>query len=118
MADVPNAGLDAAQNAIIATSTTYYLGLNTGDPGKTGASEGGDGRQSIQFNASSSGSQTSSTGQTWSSAVGGFTYTYFSVWSAATSGTYLRGGQLTAGITPSAGSQIQFNSGAVTFTAS
>jgi len=102
----------------VSNVTTYWLGLNTGDPGKTGANEGGDGRQSITFGSSSSGSQASSSGQTWGSAVGGFTYSFFSVWSASTAGTYIRGGSLTANITPSAGSQIQFSSGAVTFTAS
>lgn len=118
MADVPNTGLDAAQNAIISSATTYYLSLHTADPGKTGASEGTDGRQSIQFGASSSGTQSSSTGQTWSSAVGGQTYTYFGIWSASTGGTYIRGGSLSASITPPAASQITFAIGAVTFTAS
>lgn len=117
MSQVPNAGLDAAQNAIIASATTYYLGLNTGDPGKTGASEGGDGRQAIQFGASSSGSQASTDAQTWSSAVGGYTYTYFSVWSASSGGTYERGGQLSSSIDPTAGQEIEFAIGAVTFTA-
>lgn len=117
MPEVPNTGLDAAQNAILTASTTYYLSLHTADPGKTGASEGTDGRQTIQFGASSAGTQASTTAQTWSSAVGGQTYSYFGVWTAASGGTFLRGGPLTANITPSAGSQIQVASGQITFTA-
>jgi|SRR6185437_6650265 len=118
MADVSAAELDAAQNAILATATTYYLGLNTGDPGQTGANEGGDGRKAITFAASSGGTQASNNAQTWNSAVGGFTYTNYSVWTAPTGGTYLRGGALNSNITPPAASQIQFLSGAITFTAS
>jgi hypothetical protein len=118
MSDVPNAGLDAAQNAIVSDATTYYLGLNTGDPGQTGAHEGGDGRQAITFAASSGGSQASDDAQNWSSAVGGYTYTNFSVWSASSGGTYVRGGALTTSITPGAGQPIQFISGATVFTAS
>ena len=118
MTDVSSAELDTAQNAILSSVTTYYLGLNTGDPGATGAHEGTDGRQVITFAASSGGSQASSDGQTWSSAVGGQTYGYFSIWTAGTSGTYLRGGSLASSITPPAGAQIVFAIGAVVLTAS
>lgn len=118
MSYVPNAGLDAAQNAIIATATTYYLSLHTGSPGTTGANEGTDGRKAITFAASSSGSQASNDTQTWASAVGGQTYSYFGIWSASTGGTFVRGGSLTSNITPGAGAQISVASGAITFTAS
>lgn len=117
MADVATAMADAAQNAIFATVTNYYLSLHTGDPGATGASEGSEGRQAIQFGASSGGTQASTTSQTWASAVGG-TYTYFGIWSAASSGTYKRGGALTASISPPAASQITVAIGAITLTAS
>lgn len=115
---VPSAKADAAQNAILATATTYYLSLHTASPGTAGNNEGPDGRQAIQFNASSSGTQTSSTSQAWSSAVGGNTYGWFGVWSASTGGTYIRGGTLTSNITPGAGAQINVASGAISFTAS
>ena len=118
MTDVASAELDAAQNAILATSTTYYLSLHTGDPVGTGAHEGTDGRQAITFNASSSGTQTSSNGQTWLSVAGGQTYAYFGIWTAASSGTYLRGGSLTSSITPPAAAEVVFASGAITLTAS
>lgn len=118
MADVPNTGLDAAQNAIITAGTTYYLSLHTADPGKTGASEGTDGRQAITFGSSSGGTQTSTNGQTWGSAAGGHTYSYFGVWTASSGGTYVRGGSLSPVIIPPAGSEILFATGAITFTAS
>lgn len=116
MADISSAAADTAQNAII-TSTTYYLGLNTGDPGSTGAHEGTDGRQAITFASSSGGTQASSNSQTWSSAVGGQTYTDFSIWTIATGGTYIRGGALTEDISPAAGNEIQVASGGIVLTA-
>jgi hypothetical protein len=192
MSNVAAAELDAAQNAILAAGTTYWLSLHTAAPGETGAAEGTDGRQSITFAASSGGSQASNDAQTWASAKGGQTYTDFGIWNmnggvslstalvsgtayttlavtaipaalasgatvtlisgantqtytlsaaaaaAATSlavtslaanysypvgsvvqvGSYLRGGPLSASITPPAGSEITFASGAVTLTAS
>lgn len=116
--DFPTTNLDAALGAIFSTATTYYLGLNTASPGQTGANEGTDGRQALQFAAASGGSMASSDSQTWSSAVGGQTYADFSIWSAATSGTYEGGGTLTASITPSAGTQISVATGGITITAS
>jgi len=118
MANVAAAELDAAQDAIIAAGTTYYLSLHTAAPGETGASEGTDGRQAITFAASSGGTQASNDAQTWASAKGSQTYTDFGLWTAATSGTYLRGGPLTSSITPPAGSEITVASGAITLTAS
>jgi hypothetical protein len=117
MPDVPSAQLDVANNAILTAGTTYYLSLHTADPGAGGASEGGEGRQSIVFASSSGGTMTSNTSQLWASAVGG-TYPNFGIWTAASGGTYKRGGQLTSSISPSAGVQIVFSSGAITFTAS
>lgn len=118
MADVSSANLDAAQNAIIVPSTTYYLSLNTGDPGATGANEGsGLTRQTITFAASSGGTQASNSAQAFTSMPGSVTYTYFSVWSALTGGTYERGGSLSASITPPSGSTVNVASGGITFTA-
>lgn len=117
MTDVSTAMADAAQNAIFATSTNYYLSLHTADPAATGANEGSEGRQAIQFGASSSGTQASTTGQTWASAVGG-TYTYFGIWTASSGGTYRRGGSLTPSISPPTTASITFAIGAITLTAS
>jgi hypothetical protein len=64
--DVAPAELDAAQNAILVTGTTYELSLHAGDPGGTGANEASGGsyaRQAITFAASSGGSQASNNAQ-------------------------------------------------------
>jgi len=120
--DVPNAGLDAAQNAIIVASTTYELSLHTADPGTTGstaaASEGTDGRQPITFGASSAGVQTSTNNQTWSSPHGSQTYGYYGIWTNATTPVYLRGGQFSLAFIPSAGVPFTISAGGITFTAS
>jgi hypothetical protein len=117
MARISSADADTAQNAVLVPSTTYYVSLNTSDPGATGTGEGTDGRKAITFASSSAGSQASSNSQSWPSAVGGQTYTFFSIWTAATAGSYKRGGTLTS-ITPSAGSTISIATGAITLTAS
>jgi hypothetical protein len=91
MPRITTAQADAAQNAAIVPATGYFLSLHTADPGTTGASEGTDGRKAITFASSSGGSQASNSAQSWPSAVGGQTYTFFGVWTAITAGTYLRG---------------------------
>jgi hypothetical protein len=117
MARITTAQADAAQNAVIVPSTTYYLSLHTTDPGTTGTGEGTDGRKAITFASSSGGSQASNLAASWPSAVGGQTYAFFGLWTAITAGTYLRGGTLTS-ITPPAASTISVASGAITLTAS
>jgi hypothetical protein len=113
---ITTAAADVAQNAAIVPATTYYLSLHTANPGATGAGEGTDGRKAITFAASSGGTQASNSAQSWTPAAGGQTYTFFGVWTAATGGTYLRGGTLTP-ITPLAGNTITAAAGAVTLTA-
>jgi|SRR5215471_3092233 len=113
MPDVANASLDAAQQAILAPGTQYWLSVHSADPGGTGAAEGPDGRQPIHFAASSAGSQQSTDAQTWPTVVGGTTYSNFGVWTAASAGTYLRGGQLALTVVPPPGTQLQFAPGAV-----
>ena len=117
MARITTAQADVAQNAVLVPSTTYYLSLHTADPTTAGTGEGTDGRKAITFGSSSTGTQASSNSQSWPSAVGGQTYTFFGIWTAATAGSYLRGGTLTS-ITPTAGSTISVATGAITLTAS
>jgi hypothetical protein len=118
MARITTAQADVAQNAVIGAGTTYYLSLHTTDPGTAGSGEGTDGRKAITFGSSSGGSQASTNSQSWSSAAGGQTYNYFGIYTAATAGTYLRGGTLTSAITPAAGATITVATGAITLTAS
>jgi hypothetical protein len=118
MPRIATAQADSAQNAVLVPSTGYFLSLHTGDPGTTGGNEGTDGRKGITFASSSGGTQASSNSQSWPSAVGGQTYGYFGVWTAATAGTYLRGGALLSSITPGVGASISVATGAITVTAS
>lgn len=124
MPDIDVADLAAAQSAVLVAATTYYLSFNTADPGNTGASEGASlTRQAITFGTPTSASpsvQASTDAQSFASMPGGATYTYFSVWDAATAGNYKRGGALTpsGGITPAAGSTVTVAIGAITFDAS
>lgn len=118
MADVPGSKLDAAQDAIVIPATTYYLGFNTGTPGDTGANEGTAGRMAIKWGTSATGTQANTISGTLATAPGAETYTHFSVWTASSGGTYVRGGSLTPSITPGAGSTITVAVGALKFTAS
>lgn len=126
MARITTAQADVGLDAIIVTGTVYYLGLNTADPGTTGASEVTGGsyvRQAITFSAASAGSKASG-GTDASQSFTGMPAEaggcpYFSIWTASTAGTFLEGGT-TTGLSGaiSAGSTVTFASGAVTFTLS
>jgi hypothetical protein len=118
MARVATAQADVAQNAILGSSTNYYLSLHTADPATSGTGEGTDGRRLVTFAASSAGTQASSNAPSWSAAAGGQNYSWFGVWTAATGGAYLRGGALTATISPGAGATISFAVAAIQLTAS
>lgn len=120
MSNVAAAELKEAQDKIITSGTTYYLSLHTGEPKGTGEHEGTDGRQVIKFGEATSAIpsvQESTDEQVWSSVAGGQTYKYFGIWTASTSGTYKRGGALTSEITPPAGAEVVFATGAVTLKA-
>lgn len=124
MADLPTAGATSMLNAApTPTGTTYFMGLNTGDPGTTGANEVSGGsylRQAITFGSASAGVQTSTNSQSFAgmpAEAGGVPY--FSLWSTTTGGTYMGGGQ-TSGLSGSisSGTTITFNTGGVTLTVS
>ena len=122
MPRLPNAQLNAALQAMFVPSTTYYLGINSADPGTTGASEitGYTGnRPSIVFGSAVAGVQASTTSQAFAAMpaeAGGVPYA--TIWTAASGGTYLGGGPTTGlgGSIPS-GATINFAIGAVTWTA-
>lgn len=95
---LPAAQANAGVAAMFVPTTTYYGGLNTGSPGTTGANEALTDytpRPAVVFGAASSGVELTTDSQTWTCTTG-FTATYFSFWTAATSGTYLGGGTLTS----------------------
>lgn len=95
MADLSISGADAALGAILPAGTTFYLGLNTADPGSTGADTTALPFQSITFGTAASGSVASTSSQSFTNVPGSVTYTNYSVWSgpsttlttALTSGT-------------------------------
>ena len=99
---------------------TQYLSLHTADPGTTGGSEvtgGSYARQSITWNAASSGTQTSSNAQNFTG-MPATTIGYFGIWSASTAGTYLGGGTVGGVTTVPSGSTVAFASAAVSLTVS
>lgn len=110
---VENAGLDAK----IVTGTTYYLGLNTANPGTTGANEvtgGSYARQAIVFGtAASGGTKASTTAQSFTS-MPAVTVTSLCLYTAATGGSAVWGGALDSSLTIPAGSTVNFAIGAVT----
>lgn len=121
---LPNTQASAGINGILAfnggtapvAGTSFYLGLNTTSPGQTGANEvtgGSYARQTLTFAAAASGVATSSDAQNFTS-MPSTTIDYFSIWSAAASGTYGLGGQLTSSLTVPAGATVAFATGAVT----
>ncbi len=120
MARLPVAQEDAALGAMFVAATTYYLGLNTTDPGTTGAGEvtgGSYARQALTFGTAASGSVASTNAQSFTgmpAEASGIPYA--SIWTAATAGTYL-GGLTTTGLSGaiSAGSTIDVAIGGVTW---
>lgn len=78
--------------------STVYASLHTGDPGTSGTSEvtgGSYGRQAITWAAASGGSKSSSSIPAIS-VPASTTVGWFGLYSAATSGTFLGGGSLSA----------------------
>jgi hypothetical protein len=112
MARLPAAGENAAGNAVLVAGTTYYISLHSADPGTTGASEfsgGGYVRQAIVFATWASGGS-SNNGAIAVPNAGSTAATYFGIWTASTSGTYVTGGALGSSVTAAS---ITFAIGAV-----
>lgn len=119
-----NAVLDNIGYSSATAFGATYISLHTGDPGTTGASEvtGGsyarvlvnrDRTTSPYWAAAASGSMANEGAVAFEQGGGDAAVTHFGVWSAATSGTFLRGGTCTnftyaSNVTP------EFADGAVT----
>jgi hypothetical protein len=117
---LPASQANAAMQAMITASTTYYLSLHTSSPSTTGANEvtgGSYGRQTIQWGAASSGVMTSTTAQNFTS-MPSCTVGYFGAWTLVTSGTYELGGTTTSSLTVPSGATVACAIGAVTLTVS
>jgi hypothetical protein len=123
----PGTGVVTLSGTITALTASVYTftlpvygGLNTGSPSTTGANEAiadYTTRPSVTFGAPASGVELSTNAQTWTCATG-FTATYFSYWTQATTGgTYLGGGTLTSLTIPS-GALVTAAVGAISATLS
>jgi hypothetical protein len=102
--------------------TAWFVGLHTGDPGETGASNevlvGSDSayiRQAVTMGAATTGTSASTTQVVYTPAVAAGTYdvTHASIWTAATAGTCLIKGALASARSISNASPITFEIGEI-----
>jgi hypothetical protein len=118
MARLPTAQENTAISAIFVPTTTYYLGLNTSDPGTTGTGEvtgGSYAREEAAFGAASGGVEATTDAQNFTgmpSESGGIGY--FSLWTLVSSGTYLGGGVLSGVASVPVGATVALAIGALT----
>ena len=80
-----------ATNATWDLNTQVWVQLHTGDPGATGTQTAGEtNRKQATFGTPASGGAISNTvAIEWTDVSSSETYTYISLWSASTAGTYL-----------------------------
>ena len=120
-----NAVLDAIGDMSLHAAT--YISLHTGDPGTTGASEVAGGSYArVQVNAQAGASpawaaaaaaaMVNSGAITFPQGGGDAAVTHFGLWTAATAGTFIRGGALDAGFTYSSTVTPEFADGALELT--
>jgi hypothetical protein len=112
---LPAAQANAAIAAMFPSPGSDYLGLNSASPSTTGANEvsgGSYSRQSCAIGAPSSGT-VQNTGAMNFTNMPAVTVSYFSLWSAASGGTYEGGGQLTSSLTVPSGATVAFAIGAL-----
>jgi hypothetical protein len=96
------------------------MSLHTADPGTTGASECTDAnyvRQAIKFGAASGGVSTSNQAANFPAMAASQTLAGVGIWTTATAGSFKVGAAVTS-FTAGIGVQVQYASGAVTFTVS
>lgn len=85
-----------ALDALLASYT--WVKLHIGDPGAAGTANAAveTDRQQATWAAASGGASSNTNDMTWASVAGSEDYTYFSVWTASTAGTFGFSGTLTA----------------------
>lgn len=97
------------RNQAFTPPTGVYVGLNTADPGETGANEVTGGsyvRQAVTLSAASGGA-TANSGALNFTLMPAATVTHLTLWDAETAGNNLWGGALTASKTTNAGDTFQ-----------
>jgi hypothetical protein len=106
MADNISAGVANSLLALLLNGTSFagyvatYAQLHTGAPGAAGTANvaGNNVRQAAgAFAAPSGGSTTNSGAVNWTSVSTAETYSHVSLWSAASGGTFIASGSITAG---------------------
>lgn len=110
------------RNTSYTSPTTVYIGLSTAsmndDASGTELSGSGYARQSIAFDAPSSGACTNSADVDFPVATGSWgTVTHYGIWDASSSGNMLAHGALTTSKTIASGDILRVGSGQVTITA-
>ena len=110
-----DSGMDSA------VSGTVYVQLHTGDPGAAGTANvaGNSTRIAVTFAAASGGSKASNATASWTTAEVNTTetYTYFSLWTAASGGTFLWSGTVSGGAV-TAGTAFSIASGSLSISVS
>jgi hypothetical protein len=112
-----NALLDVLEGTAPTTYSTIYVGLHTGDPGTAGTSNvsaGSSTRQSATFGAASAGVISLSSEPSWTNGGTSETITDLSIWSAATSGTFIASMTATASQAWASGNVLQLTSLSIT----
>ena len=99
----------ATKNALAAAYAAQgsWLSLHTGTPGSTGASEATGGSYSRKQTTWGTAASSTVTGTEVTFDVPAGSYSHWGLWTAATGGTFLDGGALTATVTLSAPGQVK-----------
>jgi hypothetical protein len=121
MADNLSSGVANSVLALLLNGTAFsgysatYVQLHTGAPGAAGTSNvaGNNVRQACgSFTTPSGGSTSNSAAINWTSVSTSETYSHVSLWSAASSGTFIASGSITAGAVLS-GQNFQIAAGGI-----
>lgn len=113
-----NALLNVLEGTAPTTYSTVYIGLHTGDPGSAGTSNvsaGSSTRESATFGSASAGVINLSSEPSWTNSGTSETITDLSIWSAATSGTFITSMTASASQAWASGNVLQLTSLSITF---
>lgn len=98
---------------------TVWVQLHTADPGAAGTTSVATNstRQSCTFATAATGSKATNSALQWTSVPATETYSFFSLWTLSSAGTFLGSGTITGGAVTS-GSTFNIASGSLTMTGS
>ncbi len=112
---VASASAASSLDTILGTSANRYVQLHPADPGAAGTTSiaANTTRAVVQFAAASGGAKSSNADASWTSVSTTETYSHFSIWSAASSGTFYFSGTISGGGV-TAGQDFKISSGSLT----